>query len=78
MEIECINKCGNLTDSPNENECETCREITINELQSKFDDVAREDTQGLIKKDLLLDTEFSIEEMQAKHKEAMLKFNKNN
>ena len=43
MEIECINKCGNLTDSPNEKECETCREITI-------------------------------EEIQARHKEAMLKF----
>ncbi len=47
MEIECINKCGNLTDSPNEKECETCREITI-------------------------------EELQLKHKKAMLKFNKNN
>ncbi len=76
MEIECINKCGNLTDSPNEKECETCREITIEELQSKFDDVARENTQGLIKKDLLLDTDKTIEEIGLETKAAMLKFNK--
>lgn len=41
----------------------------------KMEEAGRENTQGLIQKDLLLDT--SIEEMQAKHQEAMLKFNKN-
>lgn len=25
MEIECVNKCGNLTDSPHSNKCESCR-----------------------------------------------------
>jgi len=27
MEIECINKCGNLTDIPESNQCATCREL---------------------------------------------------
>ena len=35
MEIECANKCGNLTDSPDSPFCETCREVTIPDLQSK-------------------------------------------
>ena len=27
MEIECVNKCGNLTDSPRFDKCESCREM---------------------------------------------------
>jgi len=27
MEIACINNCGNLTDSPDSNECVVCREL---------------------------------------------------
>ncbi len=38
----------------------------------KIDEMGREDTQGLIKKDLLLEP--SIEDLQIKHKEAMHKF----
>lgn len=35
MEIECVNKCGNLTDSPTFIECETCRESEATN-QDKF------------------------------------------
>ncbi len=27
MEIQCVNRCGNLTDSPDSDMCETCREM---------------------------------------------------
>lgn len=38
----------------------------------KMEEAGREDTQGLIKKDLLLEP--TIEDLQLKHKEAMHKF----
>ncbi len=28
MEIQCVNKCGNLTDSPDSDMCGTCREMS--------------------------------------------------
>lgn len=39
----------------------------------KMEEAGKENTQGLIKKDLLLE-EQSIEDLQLKHKEAMQKF----
>lgn len=35
MEIPCANKCGNLTDSPDSPFCETCRDVSIEDLQYK-------------------------------------------
>ncbi len=30
MELQCVNRCGNLTDTPDSDMCETCRDIVEN------------------------------------------------
>lgn len=39
MEIQCVNRCGNLTDTPDSDMCETCREMS----PQKFYDVVWQD-----------------------------------